>query len=90
MKAKRLVNTPDDVRTVLTFMDSRNIAASWSGLCVWIEQAADLELTGILNRLGFEWSAKRGKWYLRAADDVKCPKMRNECAQHLAEKEAAA
>lgn len=82
MATKRLINTPDDVAVVLAFLDEHRIPASWSGLCVWIECEADEQLTGILNRLGFEYSKKREAWYLRGADGIPAPKSINETLRH--------
>jgi len=80
MKTARLLSSPEAVVKMMATLDELQLPAWWSGLCIWINtgkgthspELGDKETAALL-RMGYEWSAKKGAWYLRADEGIELP-----------------
>lgn len=66
------LNSIEDVRTILGFCAAKNIPASWSGVCVWIEKGTQFTASQerSLEKTGARFAKKRGQWFWRACDGL--------------------
>lgn len=64
------LQTADDVRTCIGYVEALGLACSWSGLCIWIDGEPTASQRAALMVIGAEHSRKRGQWYVRAAEGI--------------------